>query len=218
MSANPIKRFKHLNYYKAEPSDFYLNIDSLFTEKPIDWELIKTHYNDMLRVVLSIHIGKVKSSTILNRLCSKSRKNKLYYAFRELGRVVRTTFLLNYVNDQSLRQTIQAATCKSEEFNEFIDWISFGGGGVIADNLRFNQRKIIKFNHLVANMLVFHTMTHQTKIVNKLRAQGTHIPDETLSALSPYWREHLNRFGKHTLDMDKETIDIDYELTTNPKI
>ncbi len=158
-----IKRFKHLYYYKADPKDYYEHIQSLFTEKAIDWVLIKTHYYDMLRVVLSIQSGQVKASTVLRRLCSKSRKNKLYYAFRELGRVVRTEFLLNYINDSELRRVIQAATCKSEEFNEFIGWLRFGGG-VIADNLQFSQQKIIKFNHLLANMLIFHTVVHQTKV------------------------------------------------------
>lgn len=208
-----IKRFKHLFYYKAGSSDFYENIDELFTQKPIDWELIRTHYHDMLRVVISIQKGKVKSSTILRKLCSKSRKNKLYYAFRELGRAIRTEFLLNYINDPELRRTIQAATCKSEEFNEFIDWICFGGGGVIADNMRFSQQKIIKFNHLLANMLIFHTVAHQTKVVNKLRGKGVEIPNEVLSGFSPYWRDHINRFGKFTLDMNKASAEIDYNLS-----
>ena len=53
-------------------------------------------------------------STILRRLATYSRKNKLYFAFRELGRVVRTIFLLQYVSDLELRQVIQAATNKSE--------------------------------------------------------------------------------------------------------
>ncbi len=61
--------------------------------------------------------------------------------------------------------------------NEMLS-IRFGGGGVIADNLRFSQRKIIKFNHLLANMLIFHTVVHQTKAVNKLRQDGMEIPDE----------------------------------------
>jgi len=47
-------------------------------------------------------------STILRRLATYSRKNKLYFAFRELGRVVRTTFLLQYISDLELRQVIQA--------------------------------------------------------------------------------------------------------------
>ena len=164
-----IKQFKHLYYYKASSKDHYENINELFTEKPIDWELIETHYHDMLRVAISIQKGKVKASTVLRKLCSKSRKNKLYFAFRELGRVERTIFLLNYINDPEMRRMIQAATCKSEEFNQFISWIRFGGGGVISDNMRPNQRKIIRFNHLLANMLIFHTVVYQTKAINKLR-------------------------------------------------
>ena len=207
-----IKQFKHLHYYKASSSDHYENINALFTEKPIDWELIETHYHGMLRVALSIHKGKIRASTVLRKLCSKSRKNKLYFAFRELGRVERTIFLLNYINDPELRRMIQAATCKSEEFNEFISWIRFGGGGVIGDNLRANQGKIIKFNHLLANMLVFHTMVYQTKGINKLKAEGVEIPDEILSGISPYWTEHLNRFGMFELDMQKATAEIEYDL------
>lgn len=67
-----IKQFKHLKYYKASSDDHYDNIDELFTERAIDWDLIKTHYHDMLRVAISILKGKVKASTVLRKLCSKS--------------------------------------------------------------------------------------------------------------------------------------------------
>ena len=210
-----IKQFKHLNYYKASSKDHYENINEIFTEKPIDWELIETHYHDMLRVAISIQNGKVKASAVLRKLCSKSRKNKLYFAFRELGRVERTIFLLNYINDPEMRKLIQAATCKSEEFNQFVSWIRFGGGGVINDNMRPNQRKIIRFNHLLANILIFHTVVYQTKAINKLRGQGIEIPNEILSGISPYWTEHLNRFGLFQLDMQKMMAEIEYDLVTS---
>lgn len=80
----------------------------------------------MLRIALSIKAGKITPSTILRRLGTASRKNKLYFAFRELGRVVRTEFLLKYIGDVELRKAMQAATNKSEEFNQFIKWIFFG--------------------------------------------------------------------------------------------
>jgi len=207
-----IKKFKNLYYYKASRTNFYKNIDELFTDKPIDWELIETHYHDMLRVVISIYKGKVKASTVLRKLCSKSRKNKLYFAFRELGRAERTIFLLNYINDPELRRMIQAATCKSEEFNQFISWLSFGDGGVVHDNMRANQKKIIRYNHMLANMLIFHTVVYQTKAINKLRQQGVEIPSEVLSGISPYWTEHINRFGIFELDMQKSIPEIEYDL------
>jgi TnpA family transposase len=50
----------------------------------------------MLQGAQSIQAGRISPSTILRKLGSASRKNKLYYAFRELGRVLRTALLLEY--------------------------------------------------------------------------------------------------------------------------
>lgn len=210
-----IRNFKHLRYYRPSKHCTFLHIDNLFTEQAIDWDLIKTHYYDMLRVVMSIKAGKIKASTILRKLCSKSRKNKIYFAFRELGRVVRTIFLLNYINDPELRKTIQAATCKSEEFNNFIAWVMFGGGGTIADNMRHNQRKIIKYGHLIANIVILHVVANMTKVINDLRNEGTEINEYILRELSPYRTDHINRFGIFPLNMNKETIDLEYKLVKN---
>ena len=102
----------------------------------------------MLRVALSIKAGTIMPSTILRRLATYSRKNKLYFAFRELGRVVRTIFLLQYISDLELRQVIQAATNKSEAFNKFVQWVCFGGQGVITENVCDERGKFIKYNHL----------------------------------------------------------------------
>lgn len=75
-----------------------------------------------------------------------------------LGRVIRTMFLLKYIADEQLRRTIQTATNKSESFNVFTKWLFFGGEGIITENNRENQRKVIKFNHLIANCLIFYNV------------------------------------------------------------
>jgi TnpA family transposase len=158
---------------------------------------------DMLRVALSIKAGTIMPSTILRRLATYSRKNKLYFAFRELGRVVRTIFLLQYVSDLELRQVIQAATNKSEAFNKFVQWVCFGGEGVIAENVRDEQRKFIKYNHLVANLLSFHTLVTMTKALQQLLEEGHTLDVEALSTLSPYRTEHINRFGNYVINPDR---------------
>lgn len=114
----------------------------------------------MLHVVISIKKGMISPSTILRRMGTASRKNKLYFALRELGKVIRTVFLLRYINDVELRKTINAATNKSEEFNGFTKWIFFGGNGVIAENLEHEQRKIVKYNQLVANLVILHNVVN----------------------------------------------------------
>jgi TnpA family transposase len=118
---------------------------------------------EMLRVAVSIGAGKIEPSTVLRRLATYSRKNKLYFAFREPGYAVRTIFLLEYLSDVELRRLIQGATNKSERFNQFVQWVAFGGGALASEGVRDEQRKFIKYNHLVANLLIYHTVPKRTK-------------------------------------------------------
>jgi hypothetical protein len=126
-------------------------------------------------------------------------------------------FLLRYLNDVELRRVIQAATNKSEAFNRFVQWLFFGGEGLIAENDRDRQRKLIKYNHLVANCLIFHNVSTQTRILRQLAEEGHDFDDETLSRLSPYITEHVNRFGTYTLKLDRKSPEPDYTLGLRPE-
>lgn len=206
-----IRNIKELVFFKAEPGVPYPHIQSLF-RGTIDWDLLAVHYQDMLRVAVSIKVGKITPSMILRRLGTFSRKNKLYFAFRELGRVIRTMFLLNYINDVELRRSIHAATNKSEEFNNFVKWLFFGGEGVIAENLRHEQRKVIKYSQLVANMVILHNVQWMSRKLKELQRQGYTVSEPLLKALSPYRTAHINRFGDYTLDLSKPVEPIDYKI------
>lgn len=206
-----IRNIKDLVFYRAEAGVPYKHIQSLF-RGTIDWDLLALHYRDMLRVAVSIKLGKITPSMILRRLGTFSRKNKLYFAFRELGRVIRTMFLLNYVNDIELRRSIHAATNKSEEFNNFVKWLFFGGEGIIAENLRHEQRKVIKYSQLVANMVILHNVQWMSRKLKELQAEGFLLGEPVLRGLSPYRTAHINRFGDYTLDLSKPVEPIDYKI------
>jgi len=209
-----IRSFKHLNFYRPAGMDekSLKHINDIFTTKEPNWLLIESMYYEMLRVVMSIQNGKIKASTILKKLCSKSKKNKLHQAFRELGRVVRTIFLLNYIADVDLRKQIQAATCRSEEFNDFIDWITFGKDSVIQDNNSKMQQKIISFSRMVANAVMFHTVANTTNVLNQLSGEGIQYNKEDLSILSAYFRENINRFGVFELSRSKDTSPLEFAI------
>src|SRR3984893_15259415 len=92
-----IRNWKNIDLCLADRKARYEHIDSLFKET-INWTLIETPFPDMIRVALSIKAGRISASTILRRLGTYSRKNRLYQAFCELGRVIRTGFLLRYIS------------------------------------------------------------------------------------------------------------------------
>lgn len=194
-----IRNWKDLKFFRPTKDARYQHIDELFKDT-IDWDLITTHWDDLLRIVISIKTGRISASAILRRLGTYSRKNSLYKAFCELGNVIRTIFLLKYISDPLLRSTIQAATCKSESFNDLIKWIRFGSDGTLKENDRDEQRKLIKYNHLVANLIIFHNICTLTRLLNELAQEGYEFDEETIGALSPYIRDHINRFGAYVLN------------------
>jgi TnpA family transposase len=194
-----IRNWKGLIFYRPSPDCHFEHIDPLFTEQP-DWKLIETMLPEMLRVVLSIGAGRIKPSTILRRLATHSRKNKLYFAFRELGSVVRTAFLLEYLSDAELRRTIQVATNKSERFNQFVQWVAFGGGALASEGVRDEQRKFIKYNHLVANLLIYHNAVTMTRAIQELMEEGYVIDPALVACFTPYQTEHFIKFGRYTLN------------------
>jgi TnpA family transposase len=213
-----IRHWKDLTLYA--PSEHFAteqitHIRELFGDTA-DWSLIHMHLPDMLRVALSISQGKIRSSTILRKLGTESRKNRLYLAFRALGRVVRTIFLLRFMNEEELRRTISAATNIAEAWNGFVQWVAFGGEGVIRQNNREEQRKIIRYNHLVANLVVFHNVVSMTRVLQDLIDAGYPVTPEIIARLSPYKTEHINRFGHYELRFDRVPPPITEELRLSP--
>jgi len=81
--------------------------------------------------------------------------------------------------------------------------VAFGGGRLLAENTRDEQRKMIKYHHLVANLLIFHNVVTMTKALQLLMADGNPIDEESLACLSPYQTEHINRFGRYALNRDR---------------
>ena len=91
-------------------------------------------------------------------------------------------FLLEYISNDELRRIIHAAQNKCEGFNKFAQWAYFGSD-TIEDNVRDNQLKIIKYNHLIANLLIFHNCHTMTQALKELEAEGMQLT-RNCSALS----------------------------------
>jgi hypothetical protein len=91
-------------------------------------------------------------------------------------------------------------------------WSTFGNRGTIATNSRDEQRKIIKYGHLVANILIFMNVYDQSKIMNELIQEGYVITREQAAYLAPYRKDNINRFGAYFLDELREKLIIDFVL------
>ena len=58
-------------------------------------------------------------------------------------------------------------------------------------NDRAEQRKRIKYNHLLANCLIFHNVHAMTAALHRLLREGVIVKEEAPRYLSPYGTEHI---------------------------
>ncbi|MDP9843161.1 Tn3 family transposase [Streptosporangium lutulentum] len=76
-----IRNWKDLNFYRPGKQSSYVHIDALFGEpgaNVIDWDLIENHFEDLMRVAVSVREGAISSTLLLRRLRSGSKRNAHY--------------------------------------------------------------------------------------------------------------------------------------------
>lgn len=197
-----IRNWKDLKLYRVDKKTTYVNIDSMFCDAEIDWDFLETHWQELMQVIISVKLGKVSSTFILSKLNSYNNQNRLYKAFQELGKVIRTLFLLDYVSNKELRQTITATTNKVESYHKLEDWIRFGSKYLVASNDPDEMEKAIKHNDLIANCIMLQNVIDMTDVCHALIQEGHTITEQDISHMSPYMTEHLKRFGEYVLDLN----------------
>jgi TnpA family transposase len=208
-----IRNWKDLKFYRSSAEVTYQHIDTLFGDNVVDWDLIQTHWQDLLRVVISMQEGKVLPSMLLRKLTSQSRKNRLYQAFHALGTVVRTAFILRFISDVKLREVIHRSTNKVEQYHNFEDWITFASRGAIYERAYVEQEKRIKYTGILANCLMLDNTLEISAALNRLAEEGLVATIDELAALSPYQTHHIKRFGNYELDVRTVPVPITDDLT-----
>lgn len=111
-----------------------------------------------------------------------------------------------------VRKQMTAETNKVEAFHGFSEWLSFGGKGIIASNDPEQQEKIIKYNELVSNALIFHNVVDLTHVLRSLSKESYEVHDDDISHLSSYLVSHIKRFGEYTINLETEPQPVDGRL------
>ncbi|MDQ0495290.1 TnpA family transposase [Paenibacillus brasilensis] len=102
--------------YTIDQSNNYPKLEAMLRGR-INTKLIMDNYDDVLQLAHSIREGKVSGSLIMGKLGSYARQNKVATALREMGRIEKTIFILDYISNEALRRRIQRGLNKGEAMN-----------------------------------------------------------------------------------------------------
>lgn len=197
-----IKDLPEQRLYRLEDHCEYHHIQSVFSGK-INFRLIEEYWDEMLRLVASIKTGKVRASLIINKLSAASPRNKLFRALQELGRLVKTAYLAEYVRDPELRHRVQLGLNKGETLHSLARKLFFGQQGEIRDRTYPEQLNTAScLNLLLAAIVVWNTL-HLQGCLRRLQADGHPVADEDLRFLSPLMHRHIGIYGQYSFDVKR---------------
>ena len=191
----------------------YQRIGGIFSGT-VDWSLIAQHYDEFMQLALGVQRGALAPSAVLSRVNSFSTHDRFASALKELGNAIRTTYLLDWVLDESLRRTVHKGTTKIERHHKFAKHVAFGAGGHLRSPDPADQEKAIVCNELVANAVALQNVVDQTQALHALKAMGVAVRPTDLAFLSPYATSKLKWFGDYPTNLNPAPLP---KLTTLPR-
>lgn len=178
----------------------FANIDPICMAKPIDWDLIARHYDEMIRLASALKLRTADAEAILRRFI-RGQTHPVFSALLELGKAVKTIFLCRYLGNEELRREINSGLNVIERWNGVNNFIFYGNGNELVSNRRDDHEISVLSLHLLQAAMVYVNTLMIQEVLGE-RAWREKMTARDMAALNPLPHSHFNPYGVFDLDMD----------------
>jgi hypothetical protein len=154
----------------------------------------------VLRLTASVRTGTVSASLMLKRLGAYPSKNGLALALREIGRIERTLYTLDWLEQARLRRQATAELNKGESRNPLARAVCFHRLGRLRDRTAELQQHRAPDARQRGNRAVEHCLSRPGP--DDLRRRREVVPDALLAHITPLGWQHINLTGDYLWDVD----------------
>lgn len=189
----------------------------LKTGKTINTSIIENNWNMIGRLMVSLLSKHCSASTLIKRLGSYEQQHPVLQALKELDKILKTEYLLQYMDDVTLRQIIQKQLNKGENANKFARAVSWGNSGEIKFASKAEQLLADVCRRLLQNVIIAWNYLYMSNEVFKANPSERKQLIKAIEESSPIRWQHINLHG--TFDFSKEALhnalDFDIEELIN---
>ncbi len=186
------------------PADFLIKP----SRKILD-DLILTEWPNIQRIMASLAQKDTTQATIVRKLSSYARQNQTKKALWELDNVCRTIYILDFIDDVDLRQSVQKALNRGEAYHRFRRAVAYVNGGKFRVQTEAEQQVWNECSRLIANAIIYYNTMLLSKVYEQKLAAEDHEAISIIQGMSPVAWQHINLFGKFEFSEKAPMIDID---------
>jgi TnpA family transposase len=181
-------------FWRVDSTADYGALNKLAAHK-VKTGIIVEHWDDLLRLAGSLKLGLVQAGGLMRQ--TNERPTRLARALGELGRIVKTLYLLAYIDDESYRRRILSQLNRGEGRHQLARVIFHGKRGELRQRYREGQEDQLGALGLVVNAIILWNTIYMDAVLGQLRAEGFDVRDEDVARLSPLAHEHINMLGQY---------------------
>jgi TnpA family transposase len=183
--------FDKIKSKKANKEEYPIQPDYYVKE-----DKIKRNWDSILRFCATIMLRKYRASTILKRLSAYANQHPLQEALKEFGRVIKSIFVLKYIDDVTWRQAIEKQLNKGELANKFASAVSFAGQE-ITEAYQEDQEISAMCKTIIQNIIILWNYVELTKIIMILDKGDREALLENITNASILTWSHVNMHGTY---------------------
>lgn len=193
------KRIEDQVTYTFHSKDYYKDKGyRILPSRRMNQKLIEDNWDDILRFIATIKLGRTSASQLFKRLNSYSKDHPLYKALKEFGRIQKSLHILNYFDDVEYRQKIQKQLNKVELSNKFSDAVFWDRGKQFHVGTKEELEKYTLCKTIIQNSIIFWNYLFLTDRL--LRCKKQQDKDDLIESIMKgsvlTWR-HINFSGEY---------------------
>ena len=171
--------------------------------KTVGVELIEEYWDEILRLVVTIKLKENTASEIFRRLNSYSKQHKLYGALKAFGRIIKSLFIMQYIDDVELRQAIEKQLNRIELANRFTRAVAVGNPREFVKGEKEEQEIAESCNRLIKNSIICWNYMYLEKKLQKSSSQEQKVLIHAIQTHSPMSWAHINMLGEYDFSEER---------------
>jgi len=176
--------------------------------RKIDDNLIVDEWDNIQRIMVSLALKTTTQSIIIGKLSTYARKNKTKRALWEYDNIIKSLYLLDYVDLPALRSNVQQALNRGENYHQLHRAVSFANFGKLRFRTEYEQQIWNECGRLIANCIIYYNIAILSNLFSHKEKTGSIQEIEQLKRISPIAWQHINLHGRYEFNKTTENINI----------
>jgi len=172
-------------------------------------DLIVREWDECQRIFVSLALKETTQSTIVRKLSAQSRNGRAKRALWEYDSIHRSLYLLDYIDCPPLRQHVQEAMNRGENYHQLRRAISYAGFGKLRFKTEYEQELWAECSRLIANCIILYNASILSRLLEHQERTGDTQGAEATKKVSPIAWQHINLQGRYEFQKQPDPLNMD---------